>query len=482
METKNKNKSMFILLSIAVGTFMSALDTSVVNIAAPVIQKHFGVSLSMVEWVITAYLLFVSSMLLTFGRLSDLFGHKKIYRNGFMVFTVGSLLCGLSFNIYMLILCRIFQGLGASMMFSSSSAIITKNIPENKRGKAFGLIAIAVAVACCTGPVIGGMLADTLGWQSIFFINVPVGIFGIIMVQRNIPAEEEKQVVGFDILGSILIFAGLFLILLPLDLVGNNEIKPLLFFTLLTIGLAIFMIFIFYERKAKNPLIKLSLFENRVFSASLIAAVFNYMAQFIMVFLAPFYFENIRLLSPTMAGMLYLPMPLATIIIAPISGSFSDKHDSRMISSLGMGIMAVSLFMLSFLKVDTSQWYIIVSLMLAGIGSGMFQSPNNSAIMGNAPANYRGVASGTLATMRNVGMVLGVALSGALFNFTSGKGNGIYQGRGLTGISLKQEAFTYGLHITFLVAAVVAVFAMIASLVKGKVGLASEIIDSNESV
>lgn len=315
----------------------------------------------------------------------------------------------------------------------------------------------------------GGILSDIWGWQSIFFINIPIGAVGIFLAAKNIPADEKKVAVPFDIVGSILIFASLFLILLPLDLAGNDDINPLKFYPMLTVGLILAVIFILHEKKARHPMLKIGLFQNRVFSASLVAAVFNYMAQFIMAFLAPFYLEKIRLLSPAMAGALYIPMPLATILIAPISGSFSDRHDSRIISSAGMGVMAIGMFLLSFLKADTSDWYIIIAMILAGSGSGMFQAPNNSAIMNNAPALHRGAASGTLATMRNIGMVMGIAVCGALFNINSNKANFLYTAKGLSGLQLKQASFTYGLHITFIAAAIIALLAMITSLVKGKV-------------
>lgn len=361
------------------------------------------------------------------------------------------------------------------MMFSTSSAIVTSNIPAEKRGKAFSVLAIAVAAACCIGPVAGGMLAGVWGWQSIFFINVPIGVIGIFLAAKNIPVDGKKTAVPFDIAGSVLIFAALFLILLSLDLAGNDSINPVLFASMLAVGLILASLFILCEKKASHPMLNLALFQNRVFSASLVAAVFNYMAQFIMAFLAPFYLEKIRLLSPAMAGMLYIPMPLATILIAPISGSFSDRHDSRIISSVGMGVMALGMFLLSFLNVDTPSWYIIIAMILAGAGSGMFQSPNNSAIMGNAPVQHRGAASGTLATMRNIGMVMGVAVCGALFNLNSNKANAVYAASGLSGLPLKQASFTYGLHITFIAAAVIALLAMIASFVKGKVKSETEI-------
>lgn len=456
------------LLSLALGTFMAALDTSVVNIAVPVIQAEFGAELATVEWVIISYLLVVSSLLLTFGRLSDIHGHKKVYLAGFCIFTLGSLLCSLSTGIEMLVAFRVVQALGSGMMFSTSSAIITDNVAPEKRGGAFGVIAVAVAAAGCAGPVLGGFLADLLGWQSVFYINVPIGIVGIILAAKWIPKDGEQKASPFDIKGALVLFAALFLILLPLNLAGDG-LAPALFFAMLAAGLVLGGIFLIHERRTSFPMIRLTLFRSRVFSASLIAAAFCYMAQYIVVFMMPQYFQNDLLLSPSMAGLAYLPFPLATIVIAPVSGSFSDRHDSRILSSAGMGVMALGLFLVSFARADTSRWYVVLALVLTGIGSGMFQSPNNSAVMGSAPAEQRGAASGTLAMMRNVGMVLGVAAGGALFGVYSLRTKEVLSSSGLTGEALKLASFSGGFRPTFLAAAGFAVLAMVASFVKGKV-------------
>ena len=341
-------------------------------------------------------------------------------------------------------------------MFSSSSAIITANVPAEKRGKAFGVIAVAVAFACCVGPVAGGFLVSAFGWRSIFLVNVPVGIIGTALAFRFIPHDQKKEGQRFDMTGSALIFAALFLVLLPLDLSASKGFPLPIFTALLCSGLVLIAVFILWERKTPYPMLKLNLFRNRTFSASLTATVFNFAGQFMMAFLAPYYLQNVRMMSPVLTGLLYMPMPLATILVAPISGSYSDKHDSRFLGAAGMAVMASGFCMLAFLDTATPYWYIVIAMILAGAGSGMFQSPNNSAVMGSVPADHRGSASGTLATMRNVGMVLGVALSGALFSWGSAH------------VAPMQNAATNGLKITFLAAAASALCGMAASLVKGK--------------
>jgi len=464
----NKRRMTFMLLSIAIGSFMTVMDSNVVNVVLPVIQNDYHVTLSIVEWVVTAYLLIVSSMLLTFGRLSDIWGYRRTYLTGFYIFTLGSLLCGLSANIGMLIGCRVFQALGAGMMFSSNFAIITKYVAPENRGKAFSVTAIAVAVGCCVGPVVGGVLANLLGWQSIFFINIPVGIVGIFLATKSIPKDSNEPPVPFDIVGSLVVFAALFLILLPLNLASDESLSPILFSVLMAAGIILLFIFILIERKLKYPLLNLALFKNRVFSANLAASSFNFMAQFILAFIAPFYLENVRMLSTTATGLIYIPMPLAMLIVSPFSGRFSDRHDSRIMAASGMGIMAIGLLMLCFVALDTPYWYIILAMILTGAGSGMFQIPNNSTVMGNAPLQHRGAASGVLATMRNIGMVIGVAISGITFNYTSIRAKTFYTAHGLYGSSLTKASLVTGMQFTVSVAFLAALLAMVFSLIQKK--------------
>ncbi len=457
-----KRNSGLMLFSVAMGTFMAALDASVVNIAAPAIRDYFEVPLGTVQWVITAYLIAVSSGLLFFGRLSDIYGQKKVYISGFAVFTAGSALCGLSNSALMLIALRVVQAVGAGMMFSTNSAIITNYIPAQRRGRAFGVNAMAVAVALSTGPVLGGALTGALGWQSIFYINIPVGIIGIALAVMFIPKDEKKPYSSLDIPGALLIFAALFLLLLPLERLAQG-MEPLIAAGMMLAGAAFAVVFVLHERKDKDPLMPLTLFRSRVFSASLAASLLNYTAQNIMIFLVPFYFQSLRFFSPAKSGLLYIPMPLTMLLVAPAAGYIADRHDTRLLSSAGMAVMACGLFMLSFLTVATPLWYIVLAMAVTGLGSGMFQTPNNSAVMTHAPRSGRGVASGMLATARNIGMMTGVGLSGALFSLFSGGAD--MQSPG----AANEAAFVYALKMTFLAASGVAIAAMAASLTKGRV-------------
>ncbi|WP_020614074.1 MFS transporter [Sediminispirochaeta bajacaliforniensis] len=456
------------IMAVGVGTFMSSLDSGAVNLALPLIREGFGTSISMVEWITTSYLLIISSLLLSFGRLADLYGHKRVYATGFIFFVTGSLLCGVSTGIEMLIGGRVVQALGAGMLMATGPAIITNAVPPDRRGKALSVVAIAVALGLSAGPAIGGILATLWGWQSIFFINLPVGIVGMVLVRRNVPKDENRKAVPFDVAGGLLIFFALLLLLLPLSLSGDHHIPPIAFAATLSSSLVLVACFIFLESRREYPMLNLMLFKNRIFTASNVAAVCTYMAQFIMVFLTPFYLQNLRGYSAMASGLIYLAMPIATLCIAPVSGAISDRFDGKYISAAGAFVLAAGLYLLSKLTIDTRIAYIDISLVIIGLGFGMFQTPNNSAIMGNVPQEYRGTASGTMATMRNIGMALGIAVSGALFTFSQKRLTILLSGRGMHGTMLQATAFAGALHATFLAASAVAILAMAASLVKGR--------------
>ncbi|MCR3758481.1 MFS transporter [Clostridium felsineum] len=441
-----KKKNNLILITVALGTFMSSLDTSVVTVVNPAIEKYFNISFSIAQLVLISYLLIVSSMLLTFGRIGDLYGHKKVYTCGFIIFTAASLLCGLSIGIEMLVGCRIIQALGAGMMMSTNSAIIVNSVPAERRGKSLSIIAISVAVALCVGPVLGGVILNLGGWQSIFFVNVPIGVIGTLMSLKNIPKDKiNEEHHSFDFAGSIMIFVALTLIIFPLDTIGKISINTKLMGAMIIVGIFVLIAFLVVEKKSKYPMFNVGLFKNRIFATSNIAALFNYMAQFIMIITLINYLENIRKFSALTAGVIYIGMPVATILIAPISGIISDRFASRWATTIGMGIMVVGMLLLSSVSMSTQKYFLVISFIISGLGSGLFQTPNNSAVLGNVPPVNRGTAAGTLGTMRNVGMVVGTAVAGLL---------------GTMKVS--------SVHTVLIIAAVAAIISMIFSFVKGK--------------
>ncbi|WMJ89113.1 MFS transporter [Anaerocolumna sp. MB42-C2] len=467
MQSILKKRNMTVI-TVALGTFMTCFDINAVNVALPLMQTAFHTTISVVEWVVVVYLLTLCSTQLTFGRISDLYGLKKVYISGFIGFTVSSLFCGISVNISMLIVFRIIEALSGSMMMATGSAIVTNSVLPENRGKALSVTSIAVAVATCAGPSLGGFLASCFGWSSIFFINIPLGIIGTLLALRNIQSDIPKAGVKFDTIGSILIMAALTLILFPLDMSGKATVNSITILVSLSLGIILLIGFLIYEKKCDHPILNLDLFKNRVFAASNFAATFFNMSEFIMVFLAPYYLQQQHMLSVSGSGLTMLPMSLMMMAIAPISGAISDKSDSRLISCAGLGILAAACLFFGSFQADTPIIMLLLAFAVTGIGAGLFHTPNNSAVMGSAPAQSRGVAGATLGTMRNIGMVLGEAISAALLSSNVSYATTTLAAKGIQGTLLQQNAFSYAMHIISITSACCALAALLLTLIRGK--------------
>lgn len=455
------------LAAVAVGSFMAPLNGSIINIALPSITSYFSVNLVTAEWVIMSYLLVISGLLLTYGRLGDMIGHKPVYVGGFAVFTVGATLCGLAPSIEMLIASRVLQGLGGGMMFAIGPAIITSAFPPQERGKALGILGMVVAAALATGPALGGLLVGLFDWRAVFYINLPIGLFGTIWAARILLWRRQQTKQNFDFLGAGLFSAGLTILLLVLSQGqswGWDSPKTLI---PAAGALVLLALFILVELRIPHPMLDLSLFRNRLFSAANISALINFMAQFAVYFLFPFYLLDMRQLPPQQAGILMMVSPLVIFVIAPIAGSLSDRIGSRLLSSTGMGLITISLLILSRAQLDTPIPLLALNFALMGLGVGLFQSPNNSAIMGSVPRNRLGIASGMLATMRNVGMVMGIAVAGAVFAIREAHHFSALGAAGLSGTALTTQAFTAAMQDTFLVGAGLAAVGVITSLIRG---------------
>lgn len=454
------DRKWWVLLAVGIGTFMSALDGSVVNIVLPVVSRDFASDVATVEWVVTIYLLVVSGLLLSFGRLGDLRGNKPIYIFGFTLFVAGSVLCSLAPNEFALIGFRAFQALGAAMLFANAPAILTKNFPAEQRGQALGLQGMMTYLGLTVGPSLGGWLTSQFSWRAVFYINVPVGLLALLLSQRAIPRDLPKEnVERFDLVGAATFLMGLVLFLLALNQ-GNawGWTSPLVL-SLALIALFALSIFFFVERRVQMPMLDLSLFRARLFSAAVASAMLNYICLYSVLFLMPFYLIQGRGFSTAQAGLLLTAQPLVMAIAAPLSGTLSDRIGSRLPGTLGMAILSVGLFMLSRLGSNSPQSDILLGLAIIGLGTGMFVSPNSSALMGSAPRHRQGIAAGILATARNVGMVLGVGLAGAIFTTVQSAGAG----------SGANVAVFAGIQTGWLVAAGVAAVGALTSAMRGTV-------------
>ncbi|MHB0999427.1 MAG: MFS transporter [Armatimonadota bacterium] len=403
------------MIAVSIGTFMSTLDASIVNISLPTIMKSLNTDLTTVQWVVAIYLLVITGLLLTLGRLADLMGRKPIYIAGFLIFTIGSVLCGLSRSVHLLITFRAIQAVGAAMIMANGPAIITSVFPASERGKALGIMGMVVATGLTVGPALGGLLISISGWPLIFFINLPIGIIGIIFAQIVLAPERKGIERHFDIPGAMLLMISL--VSLSLALSEGNERGWLSAFIIALFGSSMIsgIVFIIRELNTVHPILDLALFRDRLFSSASISALISYIAMFCVMFLMPFYLSQVLGYKPRQMGFVLMAIPITVAMIAPLSGALSDKIGSRILGSIGIAIMSAGLLLISMLGSDPSLIRVAASLIIVGLGSAIFQSPNNSAIMGSVPPGMLGVASGMLATMRNLGMVIGITLSSAIY-------------------------------------------------------------------
>jgi len=465
-----------VLAILAVGIFMATLDTSIVNISLPTIAHYFGVPLNgAIEWVIIAYLVVIAGVLLTTGRLADMIGRKPIWIAGLIIFTVGSVICGASVSLGMLIAARALQGLGGAFIMAVSPAILTNAFPANERGRALGMNAVIVALGVSVGPTLGGLITEHFTWRWIFFVNVPFGIIGVIATLRVLTERLRRNPGRFDPMGAVLL--GIGLVALTLGLSFGQEWgwnSPLLIGTLVVSVLAIVTLVI-VETRVPNPIIDFSLLKRRVFLSANVSLILSFLALFAVSFMLPFYLEELRGFSTAEAGLLLTPLPLTIAVIAPFSGALADRIGTRWLAAGGLTVACIGLILISQLNAHSQVWDIVWRLIVTGAGQAMFQSPNNSALMGAAPRNQQGTASGFLATGRVVGQSISVALAGAIFAAFGGATAGLLLSSNQSSQSLSpeqvihlQQTFTNGFQAAFIVCACVAAIGVLTSLVRGK--------------
>jgi EmrB/QacA subfamily drug resistance transporter len=439
-----------------IGIFMATLDGSIVNVALPTLTDYFKTDITTIEWVVMAYLLTITSLLLSLGRISDMVGRKMIFAGGLAIFTIGSGLCSISSTEGQLIFYRVIQGIGAAMLMATGVAIITHAFPPRERGKAMGLIGTVVSIGSMTGPVMGGFLIQSVGWQSIFYINIPVGIFGTAMAIKVLHKDETTKGQTFDIPGGLTLFLSLTSLLMALS-EGQEKGWDSTFITFLFISsIVFFILFIKIEIKATQPVLDLRHFRNRQFASANISALISFMAMFSVILLMPFFLQDELYYSPQKLGIVFMSVPLVMSVVSPVSGWLSDRTSSYVLSSIGIGIASLSILSLGFLSTDSSFIDVAIRLSLLGLGMGLFQPPNNSIIMGSLPKEQLGIAAGVLGTMRNTGMVIGVAVSGAIFS-----NRYVFYGNNVS-------SFLPSFRDTYIVSAIICALAVIISLVRTK--------------
>lgn len=417
--TASSPNKWIILGTVMFGTFMSTLDSSIVNIALPTIRRELNAGDS-VEWIVLCYLLTTTSTLLIMGKLSDWVGRRQLYIIGFSVFVLGSLLCGLAWNLWSLVGFRVLQGLGASMIYAIGPAIISDAFSSQERGQALGLMGSIVAAGSSAGPVIGGLLLGKFGWSSIFFVNVPIGLIAIWRAWTILPESPKVTGQRFDLVGAGLFLLGVTAFLTGLDFGPepsygwNDELVV----GLLAVGAVLIGCFLYWEMRVSEPMLRLSLFRVRPFTAAILAAFCGFVASGGNIFVIPFFLQQLLQLNPERAGLVLLAGPLTLSLIAPLGGYLSSRVPTRWLSSTGLLITASGYFAFSFLDVGWDWKDVVWRSALVSMGFGLFQSPNSSSALNSAPLAQRGIASSMIAFMRNLGFVVGIALAAAIWYST----------------------------------------------------------------
>jgi EmrB/QacA subfamily drug resistance transporter len=395
---------------------MTTLDASIVNIALPSIARGFETPVSgPVEWVVIGYLVAIAATLLSFGRLADIAGRERVWVWGLAIFTAGSALSGIAASLPLLVGARALQGLGAALVFAPSLALIVDAFPVGQRGRALAANALIVSLGVTAGPTLGGLITDGLGWRWIFFVNVPLGLMGLVIARRVLTFTGGASARRFDIPGAVAFGFGLASVSLGLSFGSEwGWASPALALTLGG-GILALVAAVLVERRRADPLVNLGQLVSRRLGLPLLSFLFSILALFAVSFLLPFYLEDLRSLTPLAAGLLLTPYSLGLAVSAPIAGLLADRGKAGWLPTLGMSTAAVALFFLAFVGAATSSVEIIVWLAVSGVGQGLFLSPNTTTVMGAVPASESGVASGLIATTRVVGQALSVAIAGAVF-------------------------------------------------------------------
>ena len=449
MKENNNPNIWLILIATCLFTFMSTLDGSIVNIAMPMISKSLNIEMSIAEWIVSLYMLTICCLLIFWGKLSDSIGKIKIFRIGTFIFIIGSLLCGTSKSIEMLLLSRIIQALGASMTMATNYGIITEYFPKEMRGKSLGILGSFVSLGSIAGPSLGGLILQNYSWHYIFLINIPVGLFAIILGYFVFPKKISKNLnFNIDYLGFILFSTSIISLFMGIFIGQVTGFRTQLVIGLFILFVIMFIIFLYVEHKIENPLIDMTIFNSKSFSLGLLSALLVFSSNLFLNTLIPFYLEDTLMLSPMISGLILMSVPLAMIVVAPLSGALSDKIGAEGLTFSGLSIVSISQVLFIFLKQNTPIYFIVFLSTLTGIGVALFQSPNNSIIMSSVEPKHLGIAGSINSLARNLGMVIGLSLSTTILYFSMSNKAGYT----VTGyIKGYDDLFLYGMHIAFIV-------------------------------
>jgi len=400
------------LIVATLSSFITPFMGSSINIALPSIEKEFQMDAVLLSWVATSYLLAAAVSLVPFGRLADIYGRKKIFQYGIIIFTIASLLSAISLSTPMLIFSRVFQGLGSAMIFATGIAILTSVFPPWQRGKVLGINVAAVYIGLSLGPLLGGFLTQYFTWRSVFLLNIPLGMIILFLILYKLKGEwADAKGEKFDLIGS-LIYCLAFIAIMY----GMSTLPAMRGLWLILLGIIGISAFVKWEDRVKNPVFKINLFRtNRLFAFSNLAALINYSATFAVTFLLSLYLQNIKGLNPQSAGLILVAQPIVMAIFSPFAGSLSDRIEPRIVASAGMTLTTIGLLLLTYINKETTLLFIVVSLIILGFGFALFSSPNTNAIMSSVEKRFYGIASGAVGTMRLQGMMISMGIVTLVF-------------------------------------------------------------------
>ncbi|GFZ30680.1 MFS transporter [Clostridium zeae] len=442
-----------ILFNVVLMTFMSCLDSSIVNVALPVMSKKLNVNMASIEWVVTSYLITISSIILIFGRLGDIKGKTKVFSFGIIMFTLGSLMCGLSNSLWLLVAARIIQAIGASATMSTSQGIITSVFPPHERGKALGMSGTAVALGTMVGPPLGGFIVYLVSWKYIFLINVPIGLITFVMSYKILPKSKGNiSNERLDLKGAALFTIAI--VMMFVAIIKGQQLgygNPIILGSLL-IAMISFTAFIYVEKRVKEPMLELSIFKNKLFSLSVFCGFISFVAISCSNIIQPFYLQDVMKLSSSVTGLFMMVSPLILAFIAPISGHMSDKIGSEVLTFIGLIASSFGLMLMSTLNQNSSMIILIIFMAILSMGNGMFQSPNNSLIMSTVPKSKLGIAGSVNALVRNLGMNFGISLSTALLYNRMSYKIGYQVANFVPG---REDVFVYGMRYSYLAASLI---------------------------
>ena len=450
-----------ILFTVLIMTFMVTLDGSIVNVALPVMSGELNASMGDIEWVASIYLVVTCATILIFGRLGDMIGKVRIFQIGVILFTVGSLLCSISGTLPLLIGARVVQGLGSAAALANNQGIITESFPPDERGKALGFVSTFVALGSMTGPTLGGMILTVLPWTYIFLINIPVGVLSFLIGLRTLPNKKPTKPGRLDAKGSVLLLLSILLLFGSFTLLQNGVSLPIIIGIIA--GAVFLVLFIMVEKRMDDPLVPIGIFKNKMFSLNLFTMLTAFVAIGANNIIMPFYLQDARQFSPGMAGLLMTVIPLITAVMGPISGTMSDHIGSELPTMIGLIFTTVGLALMTMLGIDTTIAVIILFLAVIAVGSALFQSPNNSLVMGSVSRDELGLVGSLAGLVRNMGMSVGITAGTSLLYSRMSDMAGYRVTNYIPG---QPDVFLYGLRSVYIMLAVVVFVGALLTIIR----------------